>query len=89
MLLNKVNSALYDRHLLVPKVSEVEEGHKRSGNDYHPGLEVDVRGLLPRVHVPVQSQAEAHSSSNSVCRVVLEVTLDLVIQTLFRGLSNF
>ena len=75
----------------MPKVGEVEEGHKRIGNDHHPGFEVDVRGLLLRVHVPVQSQAKAHSSSNSVRRVVLEVTLVLAIQTLFRGLriSNY
>ena len=89
MLLNKENSAPYDRRLLVPKVGEVEEGHKRIGNDHHPGFEVDVRGLLLRVHVPVQSQAKAHSSSNSVRGVVLEVTLVLAIQTLFRGLRIF
>ena len=60
--------------LLVPKVGEVEEGRKGNGDHDHPGLDVDVRCLLLRaVQVPVQSQAKAHSPTNSVRWVVLGI----------------
>ena len=41
------NMYVYTKALLVPQVSEVEEGHEGSGDDDHPWLEVNVRGLFP------------------------------------------
>ena len=38
---------VYSKALLVPQVGEVEEGHEGSGDDDHPWLEVNVRGLFP------------------------------------------
>ena len=38
---------IHFKALLVPQICEVEEGYKGSGDDDHPWLEVNVRGLFP------------------------------------------
>ena len=57
----------------MPEEEEVQEGDKWDGDRDHPGLDVDVRGLLSRVLVPVEPFAQTYSTSDCVCWVVLHV----------------
>ena len=61
------------RFALVSEEEEVYEGDKGDGDCDHPGLDVDVRGLLSRVLVPVETFTQTNSTPDCVRWVVLRM----------------